>query len=91
MFLKKQEDAQESILSDIKAVVGQIAKAEKIDAVFDKEVMLYGGEDITYKVLDQLNKKSKRGEFGTGEAVLCHRSIADRLKLLIVWLSAVVF
>lgn len=57
MFLKKQEDAQESILSDIKAVVAQIAKAERYDAVFDKEVMLYGGEDITYKVLDQLNKK----------------------------------
>jgi outer membrane protein len=56
-FMKKQRDLMESIVNDIKELVGQIAKAEKYDAVFDKEVLLYGGEDITYKVLDQLNKK----------------------------------
>ena len=57
VFMKKQRDLMESIVNDIKEIVAQIAKAEKYDAVFDKEVLLYGGEDITYKVLDQLNKK----------------------------------
>jgi Skp family chaperone for outer membrane proteins len=52
-----QNAVRESILNDIKEVVAQIAKAEKYDAVFDKEGILYGGEDITYKVLDQLSKK----------------------------------
>ncbi|NTV53198.1 MAG: OmpH family outer membrane protein [Candidatus Firestonebacteria bacterium] len=56
-FMKKQRDLMESIVNDIKEIVAQIAKSEKYDAVFDKEVLLYGGEDITYKVLDQLNKK----------------------------------
>lgn len=56
-FVKKQQDSMESILNDIKAIAGQIAKTEKYDAVFDKDVILYGGEDITFKVLDQLNKK----------------------------------
>jgi outer membrane protein len=56
-FMKKQRDLMESIVGDIKEIVGQIAKSEKYEAVFDKEVLLYGGDDITYKVLDQLNKK----------------------------------
>jgi Skp family chaperone for outer membrane proteins len=56
-LMKKQRDLMENIVNDVKEIVGQIAKAEKYDAVFDKEVLLYGGEDITYKVLDQLNKK----------------------------------
>ncbi len=56
-FTKKQQDLMEAILSDVKALVGKIAKAEKYEAVFDKEIMLYGGEDITDKVLTELNKK----------------------------------
>jgi outer membrane protein len=56
-FMKKQRDVMENIVNDIKETVAQIGKAEKYDLVMDKEVALYGGEDITYKVLDQLNKK----------------------------------
>jgi len=56
-FMKKQRDLMENIVNDIKEVVAQIGKVEKYDIVIDKEVALYGGEDITYKVLDALNKK----------------------------------
>ncbi len=56
-MMKKQRDLMENIVNDVKEIAGQVAKSEKYDAVFDKEVLLYGGEDITYKVLDQLNKK----------------------------------
>lgn len=57
-LMKKQRDLMESFVNDIKEIVAQIAKAEKYDAVFYKEVLLYcGGDDITYKVCDQLNKK----------------------------------
>ncbi len=56
-FMKKQRDLMESIVNDIKEIVGQIAKTDKYDAVLDKEVVLYGGDDLTYKVLDALNKK----------------------------------
>jgi outer membrane protein len=54
---KKQRDVMENIVNDIKEVVAQIGKSDKYDLVLDKEVSLYGGEDITYKVLDLLNKK----------------------------------
>ncbi len=56
-MMKKQRDLMESIVNDIKDVVGKLAKQENYDLVLDKEVVLSGGEDITYKVLDQLNKK----------------------------------
>ncbi len=45
------------ILNDMKEVIAKIAKVEKYELVLDKETALYGGEDITYKVLDQLMKK----------------------------------
>jgi len=56
-LMKKQQDVMETIVNDVKEVVAQIGKNEKYDVVLDKQVAIYGGEDITYKVLDQLNKK----------------------------------
>lgn len=56
-LVKKQQDVMESIVNDVKEVVAQIGKSEKFDIILDKQVSLYGGEDVTYKVLDQLNKK----------------------------------
>lgn len=56
-FIKKKRDLMESILNDVKAAAAQIAKSEKYDLIIDKEVALYGGDDLTYRVLDQLNRK----------------------------------
>jgi Skp family chaperone for outer membrane proteins len=54
---KRQNEVTDSLVEDIRKVVGQIARQEQYDAVFEKQVLLYGGEDITYKVLDTLNRK----------------------------------
>jgi outer membrane protein len=56
-LMKKQQDVMESIVNDVKEIVAQVGKADKYDVILDKQVALFGGEDITYKVLDQLNKK----------------------------------
>ena len=56
-FTKQQQGVMEGLVDDVKTVVAQVAKAENYEAVFDKEVLLYGGEDITYRVLDILNRK----------------------------------
>lgn len=56
-LMKKQQDVMESIVNEIKEVVSQIAKTEKYEVVLDKAGTLYGGEDITYKILDALNRK----------------------------------
>jgi outer membrane protein len=52
-----QDALRASLLNDIKEVVAKIAKAEKYDVVLDEAGVLFGGEDITYKVLDQLSKQ----------------------------------
>jgi len=56
-FTKQQQGVMEGLINDVKTAVAQVAKSEGYEAAFDKEVMLYGGEDITYKVLDMLNRK----------------------------------
>jgi outer membrane protein len=57
-LMNKQRSAMEGIVSDIRRIVEEIAKAEKYELVLDKETVLYqDGDDITYKVLDRLNKK----------------------------------
>lgn len=56
-LMKKQQDVMESIMNEIREVAAQIAKSEKYEVVLDKAGTVYGGEDITYKVLDLLNRK----------------------------------
>jgi Skp family chaperone for outer membrane proteins len=44
-------------VNDVKKIVENIAKDKGYELVVDKEsVLYYKGDDITYKVLDQLNK-----------------------------------
>jgi outer membrane protein len=57
MLMNKQRTLMEGIVNDIKDIVAEIAKSDKYDMVLDKETVLFGGADITYKVLDRLNKK----------------------------------
>ena len=54
---KQQQDVMEGLLDDVKNVIAQLAKEENYEAVFNKDALLYGGEDITYRVLDILNRK----------------------------------
>ncbi len=56
-IVKKQKTLLENVENDVINVVQKIAKKEKYDMVLDKNaVYYYEGDDITYKVLDALNK-----------------------------------
>lgn len=56
-IVKKQKTLLENVENDVTGVVKKIAKKEKYDMVLDKNaVYYYEGDDITYKVLDALNK-----------------------------------
>lgn len=56
-IVKKQKTLLENIENDVMEVVKTIAKKNKYDLVLDKNATYYyEGDDITYKVLDTLNK-----------------------------------
>lgn len=56
-IVKKQKTLLENIENDVLEVVKKIAKKEKYEMVLDKNATYYhSGDDITYKVLDKLNK-----------------------------------
>ncbi|MEW6516066.1 MAG: OmpH family outer membrane protein [candidate division FCPU426 bacterium] len=58
VLMNKQRTLMEGIVNDVKDIVGQIAKRDKYELVLDRETVLYiDGQDITYKVLDELNAK----------------------------------
>ncbi len=44
------------IKKQIESVIGQVAKSKNIPTVVDKQVILYGGVDLTNDVLNRLNK-----------------------------------
>lgn len=49
-------DLSGKIKKQIETVIGQVAKSKGIPTVVDKQVILYGGTDITNDVLSRLNK-----------------------------------
>lgn len=49
-------DLSGKIKKQIESVIGQVAKAKGIPTVVDKQVILYGGTDLTNDVLAKLNK-----------------------------------
>ena len=56
----KQGTVKHDIRNDMKEIIAKIAKGERYELVLDKETALYcDGEDITYKVLDQLMQRLK--------------------------------
>ena len=54
-YLKLKEKKEAEIDAAIKAAVKQVALENKIDTVVEKSVILYGGVDITDKVVKTLN------------------------------------
>lgn len=51
----KERDLTDAIITDIMVAAQAVGKEEKYDLVFDKKVLLLGGEDITQKVIKRLN------------------------------------
>lgn len=56
-YLNFRIQKEESIHKDIENTIKQVAIDNKLDSVVDKEVMYFGGVDITDKVIKKLNLK----------------------------------
>jgi Skp family chaperone for outer membrane proteins len=46
-----------NILDEIRGIIKDMAEQDKYDFVFEKSTLLYGGDDVTYKVIKEMNKK----------------------------------
>ena len=55
-LLKLNEKLTVTIQQKIVAAVGKVAQKLGLETVFDKQVIIYGGMDITEMVLSELNK-----------------------------------
>lgn len=56
-FEQKSKDTLEPIFNQIRQTIEKIAKQENISVVLEKDTVLYGGADLTEKVINELPKK----------------------------------
>lgn len=56
-FSKQEKDKTEALVIDISVAAEAVAKELKYDLLFDKKALVFGGDDITDKVLKRINKK----------------------------------
>lgn len=56
-LLSEEKELTANIVEEIRAIVQKIAKEKEFDYVFEKNLLLYGGEDITYLVLKKMNEE----------------------------------
>jgi Skp family chaperone for outer membrane proteins len=55
--MNQEKDLTANIVEEIRAIVQKIAKEKNYDYVLEKNMLLYGGEDITYLVLKKMNEQ----------------------------------
>ncbi len=53
----QEEELTSNIVGEIRTIVKKIAEEKKYDLVFEQNMLLYGGEDITYIVLKKMNEQ----------------------------------
>jgi outer membrane protein len=56
-LMAQQKEMYANLVDEINAIVAKIAKDKKFDYVFEKTMLLFGGEDITYLVTKEMNEK----------------------------------
>ncbi len=56
-LLSEEKELTANIIEEIRAIVQKIAKEKEFDFIFEKNLLLYGGEDITYLVLKKMNEE----------------------------------
>ncbi|SJZ47616.1 OmpH family outer membrane protein [Selenihalanaerobacter shriftii] len=56
---KRQKQLLKPINDEIKATIDEIAKEQGIAVVLQKDMIIYGGTDLTSQVLDRLKAKNK--------------------------------
>lgn len=72
-FTKKWEEVQTNILTSINAV----AQKGKYDLIINKQSVITGGEDITNKVLAEIQKKAENGKEKSGKTGKSNKSNKD--------------
>jgi outer membrane protein len=56
-LMAQQKEMYANLVDEVNAIVAKIAKDKKFDYVFEKTMLLFGGEDITYLVIKEMNEK----------------------------------
>jgi len=56
-FSKQEKIKTDALVVDISVAAEAVAKELKYDLLFDKKALVYGGDDITDKVIKRINKK----------------------------------
>ena len=56
-FSKQEKLKTDALVVDISVAAEAVAKELKYDLLFDKKALVYGGDDITDKVIKRINKK----------------------------------
>jgi outer membrane protein len=55
-LMSKEKEMTADLVDEIRAIIVKIAKDKKYDYVFEKSMLLFGGEDITYLVIKEINE-----------------------------------
>jgi len=61
-YAKDQSEKWQKIENNVLAKIKKVAKDKKIDIILNKQSVIIGGEDITGKVIDGLNKEAKKSK-----------------------------
>jgi Skp family chaperone for outer membrane proteins len=56
-LMAKEKEMTANLVDEIRAIIVKISKDKKSDYVFEKNTLLFGGEDITYLVIKQINEQ----------------------------------
>jgi len=56
-LLTQQKEMTANLMDEINAIIAKIARDKKYDYVFEKTMLLFGGEDITYLIIKAMNEK----------------------------------
>ncbi len=55
-LLAKEKDMTSNLVDEIRAIIVKIARDKKYDYVFEKNMLLFGGDDITVYVIKEINE-----------------------------------
>jgi Skp family chaperone for outer membrane proteins len=53
----KEKNMTKNILDEIRAIIKDVAEDQKYDYIFEKNTLLFGGDDVTYQVIKKMNSK----------------------------------
>jgi len=56
-LIAKEKELTANIIDEIRAIIAKVGKEKKYDYIFEKTILLYGGEDITYLVIKAINEQ----------------------------------